>query len=1381
MSFGLNTPNLSEYFRKSNQFFYFLTDNNGVLLFTNLLFQQLFGKTDDVSPSGYFKNDEEFKKIINDCLENKNYPVQANLEMQQIDGLINSVKWEFSFCSGIDGTAGCVQAIGIPDKNCNTGLKELGHKAGIIPEKIRAYEDSAEGIWRFELKIPINKSAPEEEILAHARKHAFLAECNDKMASMYGYENASELLGVSMDDLIDFSDNSIVEKFFEFYRNDFQTSLIETKEYDRFGNTKYFQNTMHGTVENGMLKRIWGTQHDITEQRLAEEKIKYLAMLTENVSDVIISQDTNFNIVSWNKAAEQLSGYKAEEIIGRKITDVFRLDFQNTSLTGLVEVLNKKEVWSGELFVKNKFGEDIILLITKTSLIGEDGKVKGYVAVCKNITETRRAEEKLKQSELFFRTLISESLDGVSLTDEKGVVSFAAASGLKVLGFELEDIIGKNVFDFIHPDDTGIALQAFNNELSKGKSYSIAIRLINSDGQWLWCNVRGRNMLDNPNVKKMVIYYHDDTARIKVEQQLQQQAAILANVSDLIMTTDFELRILTWNKIAEQVVGYSAEETIGKFLGEIVKPDYGNITSQQSADELEKNGFWQGEISFLNKQGLRKTILHTATYLLNEIGERTAIIGTGKDITEKKKAEEQLKESELFYKNLFANSLDGVLITDETSKIKFASPSVTVTLGYDPKEVLGKITFDFAHPDDVALAQSAFKEELEGRPSQTFISVRLRHKKGHWVWCNVRGHNQLDNPYIGGLLVYLYNDTMRKNMELALIENERQFRTQAMVLENVTDIIVTTDLQHRVTSWNKVIEITTGISAEEAIGQPLYNILDTDYTPYTRKQVEEIVFLHGIWKGEVKLYGFKGEVKHFLYTVSLFYNEKGEKIGVLEVGRDVTERKKAEALLQKSELFYRSMIYYSLDGIVMTDENGVIKYCAPSASKVSGYKPEELLGHNLVEFIHPDDISISKEVFQHELHKESVVNYIHLRLLHANGNWVWCIVRGHNLLRNPSFNSIVIYFTDDSKRKLIEDKLKESEFRFRNLIFNLKQGILLQDEKGKMILSNSAALEMLGMTEEQLLGTTSFDPRWNVIHDDGSDFPSSEHPMPKAVRTKKSIRDVVMGVYRPEKDDQIWLLVNADPIFDFDGNFVNIICSFTDITEQKRLSKELVEQEIKKQKELTQATIDGQEKERMEIGKELHDSVNQQLTTTRLYLEVIKDKVNGEIKELIGRSHENLVAVIKEIRTLSQSLVPPSLGDIGLVASIQELCDSIRQTHILKVEFSHRHFNEKKLPDNFKLMLFRITQEQVNNVIKHAGAKLMKIKLQSDAEFVTLSINDDGVGFNVNNYQKGIGFKNMTNRVSLFNGRIEKESSPGNGCLLTVNVPMPNDITDTKS
>ncbi|HEY6063702.1 MAG TPA: sensor histidine kinase, partial [Chitinophagaceae bacterium] len=224
--------------------------------------------------------------------------------------------------------------------------------------------------------------------------------------------------------------------------------------------------------------------------------------------------------------------------------------------------------------------------------------------------------------------------------------------------------------------------------------------------------------------------------------------------------------------------------------------------------------------------------------------------------------------------------------------------------------------------------------------------------------------------------------------------------------------------------------------------------------------------------------------------------------------------------------------------------------------------------------------------------------------------------------------------------------------------------------------------------------------------------------------------------------------------------------------EQKRLARELIEQEIQKQKLLTQATIDGQEKERLEMGKELHDNINQHLNTTRLYLEVAREKATGEVKEMIEFSHKSLAGIIDKIRYLSQSLVPPTLGDIGLVESIQDIADSLRRTHKFKIDFFHRHFVEDGLPENLRLMLFRITQEQVNNVIRHAGAQTIQIKLGADAENILLTIADDGKGFDPCNYKKGLGLTNITNRASLFNGIVEIDAAPGKGCRLTVIIPL---------
>ncbi|HRF18843.1 MAG TPA: histidine kinase, partial [Chitinophagaceae bacterium] len=239
-----------------------------------------------------------------------------------------------------------------------------------------------------------------------------------------------------------------------------------------------------------------------------------------------------------------------------------------------------------------------------------------------------------------------------------------------------------------------------------------------------------------------------------------------------------------------------------------------------------------------------------------------------------------------------------------------------------------------------------------------------------------------------------------------------------------------------------------------------------------------------------------------------------------------------------------------------------------------------------------------------------------------------------------------------------------------------------------------------------------------------------------------------------------------------DPVFKSMVIYFSDITERRKLSQQLIDQEIQKQKLLTEATITGQEKERQQIGKELHDNINQHLTTARLYLEVANEKATGEMQELIRLSLKNISGMIKEIRTLSQSLVPPTLGDIGLVESIQELCDSLKRAHTFSIDFVSRHFEESAVTENMKLMLFRIIQEQINNIIRHSHATEVHIKLQSDAESVILFIQDNGTGFDQEKTRKGMGLNNIASRAVLLGGKADIKAEPGQGCILTIELPL---------
>ncbi|HYK55152.1 MAG TPA: PAS domain S-box protein, partial [Flavisolibacter sp.] len=435
---------------------------------------------------------------------------------------------------------------------------------------------------------------------------------------------------------------------------------------------------------------------------------------------------------------------------------------------------------------------------------------------------------------------------------------------------------------------------------------------------------------------------------------------------------------------------------------------------------------------------------------------------------------------------------------------------------------------------------------------------------------------------------------------------EEQLRYQATIMDNVSDIIITSDLDDTIISWNKTAEGFYGTPADQAIGKFVTQVVQLDYQNTTRQNAIKQIFKTGIWKGEVAYQEKDGEKKYILNTISLVVDETGEKIGILTLGRDITDRKKAEQKLRQSEAFYRTMIADSLDGVLLMNEHGKISFCSPSVKHVLGYEAEEVEGRNGFEFVHPEDVNWAFQSFQKEVEERPEIKFITIRLLHKNGQWVWCMVRGHNLLSNPNINSLVVYFHDDTLRKQTSDALKESEKRFRSLIRDLQIGVFLSDRDGHIITCNKALSQMLSVPEDLIVGKNIYDILADdMINEKEEPIPHNERPLTFTVQSKQTVKGAVIGLFHPITKERSWVMMNADPILDDNGEIKHIVCSVTDITDRKKLEQKLLADQIAHQKQLTQATIDGQEAERREIGKELHDNIGQQLTTIKLFLDMV--------------------------------------------------------------------------------------------------------------------------------------------------------------------------------
>lgn len=220
-----------------------------------------------------------------------------------------------------------------------------------------------------------------------------------------------------------------------------------------------------------------------------------------------------------------------------------------------------------------------------------------------------------------------------------------------------------------------------------------------------------------------------------------------------------------------------------------------------------------------------------------------------------------------------------------------------------------------------------------------------------------------------------------------------------------------------------------------------------------------------------------------------------------------------------------------------------------------------------------------------------------------------------------------------------------------------------------------------------------------------------------------------------------------------------MIKAFTDITEQKRLEKEL-----------SAATIQAQERERDELGKELHDNINQLLATTKMYIGMAKNKTQTSV-DLIGKSYELIDIAIEEIRKLSKTLVAPSLDSSGLETALQSLVDDLNNSNNLEALLLYG-LDENQIEDkNKELMLYRIVQEQITNIRKHANAQKVTIVVKKNSGKIYLSVTDDGIGYDPAKKANGIGIKNILSRVKFCSGTLDIISAPGEGCKLNVTVP----------
>lgn len=255
-------------------------------------------------------------------------------------------------------------------------------------------------------------------------------------------------------------------------------------------------------------------------------------------------------------------------------------------------------------------------------------------------------------------------------------------------------------------------------------------------------------------------------------------------------------------------------------------------------------------------------------------------------------------------------------------------------------------------------------------------------------------------------------------------------------------------------------------------------------------------------------------------------------------------------------------------------------------------------------------------------------------------------------------------------------------------------------------------------------------------------------------------------------DGQFRMMHNRGFIIYGNKKAIRMMGSLQDVSEIRRLETQLVKQKLKQQKGVAEAIIQAQEDERMRIGHELHDNVNQIVSSAQLYLSVLENGADN-FQEIKDKTVDILKLAFEEIRTLSKAMVLPDLRAGGLVASIDELVEELRFAGNFYISFTHSNISDLELmSQSKKITLYRIIQEQTKNIVRYSYARNVEICLQCSDDQVRLEVTDDGQGFDPQHTRKGLGLSNIYERTRLYNGKVILTTAPGKGCSIIVNIPF---------
>ncbi len=459
---------------------------------------------------------------------------------------------------------------------------------------------------------------------------------------------------------------------------------------------------------------------------------------------------------------------------------------------------------------------------------------------------------------------------------------------------------------------------------------------------------------------------------------------------------------------------------------------------------------------------------------------------------------------------------------------------------------------------------------------------------------------------------------------------------------------------------------------------------------------------------------------------------------------------------------FRSFMNQSSNLSWLLDENAALLFANESFCKYFGLKAETAFNNNVFNLLPPEvtDSLYSKHV--QVLETGRPVEAIE-KVRWADGTNLIFHVNLFRVSDDAGRNFIGGHAVNVGEKYAVEKKLREVNERLMLITRATSDAIWEWDMQTGYIFRNDVLMGMIGYQAEESKGLSWWLRR---IH------PEDRNRVTERIKeaTDKGLQSW-SEAYRFKCADGEYKQVQDRGYVVYDNGLpVRMIGSLQDTTELYNLKDQLTEEKLQRQREISEIAIHVQERERTRIGHELHDNVNQILSTTRMFVEMLTP-ANEQEKMVKEKSIEYIHASIEEIRKLSKELAAPELKMNGLEESITSLIDDIHLSSALNIRFENNH-DGFLLSQAKRVTIFRVVQEQLKNILKYSKATEVVISLSNTAGTIELLIKDNGVGFDPSQTRRGIGLSNIHDRVRFYNGTVNIDAAPGKGCTLTASFHM---------